>query len=939
MGWPKDAFTMEPVIDGTIVELLTTDSVLIKSVTPEWDTRYRPNSCFSVTIQSRPNTYIIRLRHPDYEPLTKCVTVKVGKRETTFSLGFLKMRRKPAEKTLGEATVTATKVKFYTRGDTLVYNADAFNLAEGSMLDALIEQLPGAELKRDGRIFVDGKQVESLLLNGKDFFKNDNTVLLDNLPGYAVDKIKVYNKQSNRNELLGHAVDDGTFVMDVNLKRQYQVGWLANSEAGGGTHDRWIGRLFALRFTPQSRLSLFAAANNVNESRKPGRNGEWSPEDVGIGQYTTRRGGVDYYVQDKHSRFQLEGDVTASHTTGNNESRQTGENFLASGNTFSQWWNSGGSRSTYVSTQHRLRFRMGPENKKRIDLNIRPRLEYSRNRGWNENLSAEFNSNPLDYANLRDSLSLPQAGVQLSRMLINRLKSEQLSYGHTLNGGVTADLSLLIPYTSDYMSLSGGISASHSASDSYDLYLLDYASSAADRRHRYYVRPSNRLNATAGLVYTRALTTDWAWVVTPRFDYEYRHDTQENSLYRLDRIEEMADAALGMLPSTQETLLACLDADNSYLTTQDTHLATFSLRGRWDKELRENGQRVSRWRFTWDPRIVLQSDRLKYAASINRVDKRTAMLPSVHLELLRNTPGMKHEVEVRADYEQALPSMFSLLGLRFDDDPLNVQEGNSSLCRTNTYSLTANYRADQWLAVRKQRLSANASIHAYQNAVATGYVFDVQTGTRTFQPQNINGNWDATAGISFSTPLGKQHRLELRASLQDNYLHSVDLSGLSGSEPGCRLVRTNYLQVPVSLEYGRGKWKLGAKMCTTWHHAASNREDFRTVDAADLSYGVYGQTQLPWNMQVASDFTFYSRHGYSDELMNSLDVVWNAQVSKSFLQGRLIFTLVGFDILGQLSGITYSLNAQGRKETWCNVIPRYAMLRVAYRLNVQPKKR
>ena len=70
---------------------------------------------------------------------------------------------------LNEVSVTATKVKFYNRGDTIVYNADAFQLAEGSMLDALIEQLPGVTLDDNGVIKVNGRTVESLILNGKDF--------------------------------------------------------------------------------------------------------------------------------------------------------------------------------------------------------------------------------------------------------------------------------------------------------------------------------------------------------------------------------------------------------------------------------------------------------------------------------------------------------------------------------------------------------------------------------------------------------------------------------------------------------------------------------------------------------------------------------------------------------------------------------------------------
>ena len=79
----------------------------------------------------------------------------------------LLMKRAPKTVSLGEVQVKATKIKFYNKGDTLVFNADAFQLSEGSMLDGLIRQLPGVELKDDGRIYVNGKYVESLLLNGE----------------------------------------------------------------------------------------------------------------------------------------------------------------------------------------------------------------------------------------------------------------------------------------------------------------------------------------------------------------------------------------------------------------------------------------------------------------------------------------------------------------------------------------------------------------------------------------------------------------------------------------------------------------------------------------------------------------------------------------------------------------------------------------------------
>lgn len=57
--------------------------------------------------------------------------------------------RKIKENKLSTAVVTATKVKMYYKGDTLVYNADAFKLPDGSMLDELIRQMPGVTMNEE----------------------------------------------------------------------------------------------------------------------------------------------------------------------------------------------------------------------------------------------------------------------------------------------------------------------------------------------------------------------------------------------------------------------------------------------------------------------------------------------------------------------------------------------------------------------------------------------------------------------------------------------------------------------------------------------------------------------------------------------------------------------------------------------------------------------
>ena len=96
---------------------------------------------------------------------------------------------------------------------------------------------------------------------------------------------------------------------------------------------------------------------------------------------------------------------------------------------------------------------------------------------------------------------------------------------------------------------------------------------------------------------------------------------------------------------------------------------------------------------------------------------------------------------------------------------------------------------------------------------------------------------------------------------------------------------------------------------------------------------------LPLKLQLSTDLTMFSRRGYELSSMNTNDLVWNARLSRTFFNGNMTCFVDGFDILGNLSNIYRSVNAQGRTETRYNVVPRYVMFHLIYRLNIQPKKK
>ena len=255
------------LLSGVKAELMTRDSSVVGDCCTEKYFQVGNTLCpWYFYVPKKEAQYILKLSKEGYETLYKDITYEPrgNKGIVIFEKTYLKYA--PKERVLGAATVTATRVKFYTKKDTVVFNADAFEMAEGSMLDALIKQLPGVELRDNGQIYVNGRFVESLLLNGENFFDKDRNVMLENLPSYMVNNVKVYERLGEKSRLMKRDMDDKSYVMDINLKKHYSIGWIGNAEGGAGTRDRYLGRFFALRFTRQSRVSLFGNMNNLNSS-------------------------------------------------------------------------------------------------------------------------------------------------------------------------------------------------------------------------------------------------------------------------------------------------------------------------------------------------------------------------------------------------------------------------------------------------------------------------------------------------------------------------------------------------------------------------------------------------------------------------------------------------------------------------------------------------
>jgi hypothetical protein len=173
-----------------------------------------------------------------------------------INLGIVNMSK--AQTNLKEVSITA-KPPLQMRGDTLEFNADAFQLDTNAVIEDMLRRLPGVTVWRDGLITVNGKKVSRLLVEGKEFFGSDAKIALQNLPKNAVDKIQVYKDKESKDPI------NPPTEMNVILKKDKKSGYFGKFGYGYGTKGRYDSDGMIAFFSPKLQLSSVAAFNNVNK--------------------------------------------------------------------------------------------------------------------------------------------------------------------------------------------------------------------------------------------------------------------------------------------------------------------------------------------------------------------------------------------------------------------------------------------------------------------------------------------------------------------------------------------------------------------------------------------------------------------------------------------------------------------------------------------------
>ncbi len=252
-GRLMDTLVNKPVAGATVTVLDRQDSSLVSFTMTDVEGNFSIKGIAE-------GTYRLLFTHVNYRNSSKPFAITAADKNPAF--GTIVMHN--ATKTLEEVVIDAEAPPVTLLNDTIQYNAGSFKVQPNANVEQLLKKLPGVKVEKDGTIKAQGEKVTKVLVDGKEFFGNDPKVATKNLPADAIDKVQVYDKQSDQAQLTGF--EDGNYEKTINLKlkKDKKKGMFGKVNAGAGDKERYEGRFNVNSFKGARQFSAIGLGNNTN---------------------------------------------------------------------------------------------------------------------------------------------------------------------------------------------------------------------------------------------------------------------------------------------------------------------------------------------------------------------------------------------------------------------------------------------------------------------------------------------------------------------------------------------------------------------------------------------------------------------------------------------------------------------------------------------------
>lgn len=826
-----------------------------------------------------------------YEELkVKSVMLTGGK--DTIDVGDLKM--KMSAELMKELAVQGKAKQFYMKGDTVVFNPEAFNIEDGDRVSELIKRLPGVRVE-NGIVTFNGKPVQ-FKMNGHDIMDD---FLTGQLPVEAVQNVKAYERKSEKAEQTGISDGQEQQILDIIIKPGFLDKWYGQikTSAYASANFRASGNMHYL--SEHNPIGVYARASDCG-SRTGAvfyNNSEWDydnavPQRQQMGKISYQHNWKPSFVQSSfEDNWQLS--TSPQHLDTHQNNWSTSETFLSNqpssfNNSHSYNYNHswdvpldfGGyvhfSPLTFMDFSASAGFKRSDASSK-SEQQTYTGTEYADNPQQLVNASATNNFSRTDNASLYSSATL--------RHLLEK-------------GDIYASVNVIYQHNK-------GQSDSRSEYDYYELGTQEtLLQSVANQSNLFQTIFDTKLNYE--LVPEKVEIGVGYWIDYWRkaddsknyrndeYDYANSFDRMKSYLVNEPRVEVNAD--LGKLWMAARVKMQYVIENFDYQ------------RGKLDTLVRHT---------TWFPR---PSFNFKWKTS-----KTT-------------------ELKGGASWEYHVADLLDGLNYTDDTNPLNIVKGNPNLMPHSDLNSDLSYT--MMFTKGQQMLTWNLRYTRTFDPVASVNIYNTKTGGYTSTKTNVDDRQNWSAGLNYDRALGDKFRLRSSVDYGNAKDHGIKTVTLDSDSPleesmlnAPQFIQTNNnLNANLRISFDNKGWEVSATGYCRYNNVTYSDSSLSGQKLWEYRTGMEGIYKTKhWTFNL--DAKLVGNAGYLSDIMNRNRFSLNASITWKTLKNKALFTLSAKDILNQMDQVSYNISPTMRNESRTESFHRYLALTFTYNFDAKAKNK
>lgn len=801
--------------------------------------------------------------------------------------------------TLDEVVVKSEAPPIRIKKDTLEFNASSFKVRPDANVEALLKQLPGVEIDEDGKITVNGKTVNNILVNGKPFFGKDGKIATQNLPADIIDKVQVTDTKTKEEELSGQDASSNEKTINLTIQEDKNKGQFGKATAGYGTDERYEASLLFNNFKNTQKISLLGSSNNINstgfsmdeifDNMGGGRNNSiWVSNNGSFGingvQFGGNQGitksnmiGLNYGDEWANKKINPNGSYYFTNGETTNANRTNRINLLPTGNTNTL----ANSDTKSISNGHNLAMEFEVKLDSTATLYISPGFVRNDIKNTNSGFNATFDETgtALNENTSNNNWSSEKNTFKNDMSFYKALKKKGRGINARLENENSKNTSDLYTKTATTFFQSGNLD---------------------DERNQFQVDGAREDRLMAKIGYSEPLRD--SLVFNFETTYRFQKSRETRTTYDFDT------------------------AANNYtnyndLLSNNIHSSSSSITPMVGISMRKSKIRGS---ISMGTEIINFDNQSTYLSTKTAVNK-NYMYPKVNGNI-NITLSKSKSLYSFYSYSVNLPSAHQVLPFENLSNPLNTIIGNADLKPNENYSMYFNFNNYDY--------ASRSGFYGYGggdynvNQIVSSTIYDTDfKATTTYQ--NVSEGYNYYVGFSLNKSAKKEKRtFKYSLGMQVGYDYNQGLTNAALYESKALKItpRTNITWSIEDFVTINPSYRYTYITNDFSNYVIDNTKNF--LHNAKLEITSY----WPKKVVLGSDFGYNYNSNIADGFQKDF-YLWNLSLGYNFYNDKLLAKVKIYDVLNQNVSAVRTITPTAITDSENTVLQQYAMFSLTYKLD------